>query len=201
MDTPLSLHTASQPLSDRVQAPQRAAHERYTRTAIVLHWLIGIALLSQMAFGWIIAEIPRNTPARGFYVNLHKSTGITLGLLIVLRLLWRLWHRPPALPAALPRWQRSAAHASHRLLYALMLLMPLSGYVASNFSAHGVHYFGHTLAPWGADLPAVYRAINGLHIVTAYVLAALIALHVLAALQHALLERDGIFSRMWPRGR
>lgn len=174
------------------------ANERYTRTAIVLHWLIGIALLAQLAFGWIMVQIPRNTPARGFYLNLHKSTGITLGVLIALRLLWRLWHRPPPLPGSMARWQQRAARTSHRLLYVLMLLMPVSGYTASNFNPHGISYFGHALAPWGPDLPAVYRVLNGVHVVSAYLLAIVIGVHVLAALRHVLLERDGVFARMWP---
>ena len=198
MNMPLSHHVTTPPLRDRPEfTDSRDARERYTRTAIVLHWLIGVALLAQMAFGWIVADIPRNTPPRGYYLNLHKSFGITLGVLIVLRLLWRLWHRPPATPPSMVRWQQSVALATHRLLYVMMLLMPTAGYVASNFSKHGVKFFGHVLAPWGPDLPAVYSVIQGIHVVSAYVLAALIALHVLAALQHALLKRDGIFSRMW----
>jgi cytochrome b561 len=192
------------PPRHRDRAPLRAAlpatqTARYTRTAIVLHWLIGAALLAQMGFGWLLTEIPRQTPERGYYVNLHKSTGITLALFIVLRLLWRLWHRPPALPASVARWQRQAALVMHRLLYGLMLLMPLSGYVASNFSPHGLKYFGHALAPWGPDLPAVYRVLNGVHVASAWLLAVLIALHVLAALHHALIHRDGVVSRMLPR--
>jgi cytochrome b561 len=173
--------------------------DRYTRTAIALHWLVGIALLAQMAFGWMLTEIPRQTPARGFYVNLHKSTGLTLAALIVLRLLWRLAHRPPPLPPGIERWQCRAALATHRMLYALMLLMPLSGYVASNFSRHGLRYFGHALAPWGPDLPAVYQVLNGVHVVSAWLLAALIALHVAAALQHAWIGRDDVVSRILPR--
>lgn len=198
MNTPLTHRIAAPALRDRPEsAGAQGAGERYTRTAIVLHWLIGIALLAQLAFGWIVADIPRNTPPRGYYLNIHKSIGITLGVLIVLRLLWRLWHRPPAMPSSMVRWQQRAAVAIHRLLYALMLLMPTAGYVASNFSKHGVKFFGYMLRPWGPDLPAVYRVVNGVHVICAYVLALVIALHVLAALHHAWLKRDGIFSRMW----
>src|SRR5438046_2861493 len=78
-------------------------------------------------------------------------------------------HRPPRWPDALPQWQRRAAELAHRALYVCMVVMPLSGYVASNFSKHGVKFFGTTLAPWGADLPQVYGFFNGVHIVTAYV--------------------------------
>jgi cytochrome b561 len=195
----LSLHIAMNPLRDRRGVGAGEAAQRYTRTAIVLHWLIGVALLGQLALGWIVSEIPRHTPARGYYVNLHKSVGITLGVLIVLRLAWRLTHRPPPMPAFMERWQQRAAITTHLLLYALMVLMPLLGYLASNFSKHGIKFYNLVLLPpWGPDLPAVYKLLNGAHIVCAYVLATLIALHVLAALQHAVLKGDGIFRRMWP---
>ena len=172
---------------------------RYDRVAAALHWLIGAALLAQIGFGFLFDEIaPRGTPARGTVINLHKSFGIVLGLLIVGRLLWRLRHRPPAWPATMPAWQRRAADLGHRALYACMLLMPLSGYVASNFSKHGVKFFGIALRPWGADLPAVYSAFNLLHIVTGFVFAALIAGHVAIALKHVFIDRDGMFARIWP---
>ncbi len=173
--------------------------QRYTRTAMFLHWLIAILLMGQFAFGWYLNEIPRGVPARGYFVNLHKSTGILIGLTILLRLVWRLMHRPPPLPDALPRWQRRAAAASHRLLYALMLVMPLSGYIASNFSKHGVIFFNSVkLAPWGSDDKFLYAFFNQTHKISSWLLLALVIVHVLAALKHLLVEHDGIFSRMWP---
>jgi cytochrome b561 len=173
---------------------------RYDRVAIALHWLIGAALLGQIAFGFALDEIaPRNTPARSAVINLHKSIGIVLGLLIAARLLWRLAHHPPPWPSGLASWQRRAAVVTHRMLYACMLVMPLSGYVGSNFSRHGLKFFGTPWAPWGPDLPAVYAFFSTLHIATAFVFTALIALHIAAALRHALVERDDVMQRMWPR--
>ncbi len=171
----------------------------YDRTARQLHWLIAALLLAQLIFGWWLGDIPRGTPARGYYVNLHKSTGLLLGLLIVLRLGWRLRHGAPAWPQAMPRWQRTLAAASHHLLYLLMLLVPLAGYLASNFSKHGVKFFNTwVMPPWGADDKAVYSVLNQTHKVGAALLLALIVLHLLAALHHAW-RRDGVFSRMWAR--
>jgi cytochrome b561 len=173
---------------------------RYDRVAIALHWVIGVALLAQIAFGFLLDDIaPRGTPARAGLINLHKSSGMVLGLLIVLRLAWRLAHRPPQWQGSMPRWQRRAAEISHRALYVCMVAMPLSGYVASNFSKHGVKFFGMPLAPWGPDLPQVYDFLGGVHIVTAFAFAALIAVHVGAALKHALVDRDGVFLRIWPK--
>ena len=175
---------------------------RFTRTAILMHWLVGLLLLGQFAFGVLLEDIPRNTPARGFYVNMHKSMGILLGLLILLRLFWRLSHRPPALPLSMPAWQQRVAHASHTALYACMLLMPLSGYLASNFSKHGINFFNTwKWAPWGSDDKALYTLFNQTHQLTAWLLAALVALHLLAVVKHALIDRDHLLSRMWPARR
>jgi len=172
---------------------------RYNRTARSLHWLIAVLLLGQFVFGWWLGDIPRNTPARGYYINLHKSMGILIGLLIVLRIVWRLKHSAPPLPQSLPRWQHRLAAASHHGMYLCMVVMPLSGYLASNFSKHGVKFFNtFLLPPWGSDDKQLYAVFNQTHKITAVVLLALVVLHVLAALQHGL-RRDGIISRMWIR--
>lgn len=171
----------------------------YNRTAQVLHWLIALLLLGQLAFGWWLGEVPRNTPLRGYAVNLHKSIGILVGLLIVVRLVWRLRHPAPALPAAVPRWQRRLAAASHHLLYVLMLLVPLAGYLASNFSKFGVKFFNAILLPpWGPEDKQLYTLFNQTHKVAVVLLMLLVAVHVAAALLHAL-RRDGVFTRIWLR--
>jgi cytochrome b561 len=171
---------------------------RYTRTAITLHWLLVILLVSQVIFGWYLEGIERGTPARTIYVNLHKSTGICIALVIFFRLYWRLTHPAPPLPPIMPAWEQVAAKWSHVLLYVCMFVQPLSGYIASNFSKYGVNFFNAIkLPPWGVDDKAIYGFFNTTHIVTSYIFLTLIAIHVLAALRHAF-RRDGIFSRMWP---
>jgi cytochrome b561 len=184
---------------DRAASP---TIDRYDRIARTLHWVIGLALLGQIAFGFLMPEIaPRGTPARAEVVNLHKSIGIVLGAAIVLRVAWRIAHRPPPWPSTMPGWQRRAAEGWHRALYACMVLMPLTGYVASNLSRRGVRFFGVALAPWGPDLPTVYSALQRVHDALGFVLAALVAGHVVAALKHAVVDRDGVFARMGPGGR
>jgi cytochrome b561 len=174
----------------------------YDAVAIALHWALGLALIAQIAFGFALDTLaPRGSPARTDVINLHKSTGIVLGALIVLRLAWRLRHAPPTWSAALSGLHRRGATLGHRALYACMLLMPLSGYVASNFSRHGVRFFGHVWQPWGPDLPAAYTFFNGVHVVTAFVFAALVIGHVAFAVWHAAVRRDGVFERMWPGSR
>jgi cytochrome b561 len=180
--------------------PNQTAH--YGRAAITLHWLVGLALLAQVVFGFLLDDIaPRNTPARAAVINLHKSFGLMLALLVIARLAWRLSHRPPAWPASLAPWQQRAALLTHRALYACMIVMPSAGYVASNFSKHGIRFFGMTLPAWGPDLPAVYAFFNGVHVVTAWLFAGLIAVHIAAALKHALVDHDGVLSRIWPSAR
>jgi len=172
---------------------------RYTGTAITLHWLIALLLLGQFAFGLMLGDVPRGTPERGYYVNLHKSSGIVIGLLIVLRIAWRMRHEAPPLPASTPGWQRRAARISHLALYACMLALPLSGYLASNFSKHGVKFFNLVhWAPWGPDDKLLYALFNGTHRAAALVLSILVAVHVLAVAKHMLIDRDGLLRRMLP---
>jgi len=171
----------------------------YTRTAIALHWLIALAVFGQIAFGWYLELIPLGAPPRTAVVNFHKSTGLVIGLLIVFRLVWRLTHTPPPLPESMPAWERSAARVNHALLYVCMLIMPIAGYTASNFSRFGVKLFDAVLLPpWGADDRDIYAFFNGLHVGTSYVFVTLIAIHSLAAAKHLIFPRHGILRRMLP---
>jgi cytochrome b561 len=172
---------------------------RYDRVAAWLHWGIGALLLAEIAFGLLLDEIaPRATPARAGVINLHKSFGIVLGILIVVRIAWRLGHAAPPWPAAMSLRRRRAADLGYVALYACMVVAPLAGYLGSNFSKYGVRFFGIALAPWGPDWPAAYSLLVGLHDASTYLLLALIVGHVAMALRHALVERDGIFARIAP---
>jgi cytochrome b561 len=114
----------------------------------------------------------------------------------VLRLAWRLAHPPPQLPSFMPAWERIAARMSHLALYVCMLVMPLSGYIASNFSKFGIKFFNMlVLPPWGIDDKRIYAVFNTTHVVTSYLFVALIALHVLAAIRHGV-RRDGVLARI-----
>ena len=172
---------------------------RYTRTAMTLHWLIAFAVLAQIAFGWYLEIIPLGAPPRTAVINFHKSTGLVIGALILFRVAWRLTHTPPPLPESMPAWERSAARVNHVLLYACMLIMPIAGYTASNFSKYGVKLFNAVLLPpWGVDDRDIYAFFNGMHVGTSYVFVSLIALHVLAAAKHLIFPRHGILGRMLP---
>ena len=170
---------------------------RYGRVATWLHWTIGIALLGEIAFGLMLDQIaPRGTAARGGVINLHKSIGIVLGILIVVRIAWRLAHAVPPWPRTMSARRQRAAGLGHVALYVCMLVAPLAGYLGSNLSPHGVRFFGVVLAPWGPDWPAAYTFLLRLHDASTYALLALVVGHVAMALTHALVERDGIFARI-----
>jgi cytochrome b561 len=118
-------------------------------------------------------------------------------LLIIIRLVWRLAYRPPDYPSFVAQWERLASKLTQFLLYTCMLVMPLSGYIASNFSKYGVKFFNSvTLPPWGPEDKTIYAAFNTTHVITSYLLVALIVLHLSGALRHAF-RRDGVVARMW----
>jgi len=170
--------------------------DRYTRTAIALHWMIALAVVVQFSWGWWMQTIPKQPPGmRADAFNLHKSVGLTILTLMTLRLLWRLRHAPPALPA-MPRWQVRLAHFNHGLLYVCLFIQPLAGYLGSVFSGYPVKLFGQTLPRWGWSDPTLKDLFSAIHFVNSWVLAGAIALHIAGALKHALVDRDGLLSRM-----
>ena len=171
--------------------------QRYDRVAVLLHWLIGIALLGQVGFGWLLGQFTRGSPEKAMAINLHKSSGLLLALLILARLFWRLRHRPPAYPAPITPQQARLIRAGHGLLYFCMVAMPLTGYLASNFSRHGINFLNRfPIPPWGPDDKTIYGLFNGTHDVLAVVFSALIAGHILLALYHSLVARDGLSERI-----
>jgi cytochrome b561 len=169
---------------------------RYTRTAIALHWLIAVAVVVQFCWGWWMQGIPKQPPGvRVDAYNLHKSIGLTLLALMTVRLLWRWRHPAPAFPP-MPKWQAGLAHVVHGLLYAVLFVHPLSGYLGSVFSGYPVKLFGMTLPAWGSNDPALKSFFSASHLMTSWVLLVAVALHVAGALKHALVDRDGLLSRM-----
>ena len=167
--------------------------ERYTATAIVLHWAIALLVIGILTLGFYMVGIPKKTPDRGFYLNLHKSLGLLAAALILLRLAWRARHAPPPLPTTMSAWEVRAARWSHGLV-----LQPTTGYLSSSFNKFGVRFFGYALPHWGWEDAGLRGLILSVHQVTAILLVTLIALHLLAAVKHLLIDRDGVFARMLP---
>jgi cytochrome b561 len=170
--------------------------DRYTRTAIALHWLIALAVIVQFSWGWWmigIAKQPVGPRVDAF--NLHKSIGLTILLLMVVRSSWRLTHPAPALPA-MRRWQAMLAHATHVMLYLMLFVQPLAGYLGSVFSGYPVKYFGWVIPAWGWKDDGLKEFMSALHFVGAITIGTLVAVHLAGALWHALVLRDGLLARM-----
>lgn len=180
--------------------------DRYTRTAVVLHWLVALLIVVNVVFALSADSLPDDWVRP--VIDAHKSTGITVLGLVLLRLLWRLGHPPPPLPRTYARWERLGAHAAHGALYALMLLLPLSGWLHDSAwkdaATHPLQLFG--LVPWPriglvANVePATKESLHGLfgafHTAFGYILYGLLALHVGGALKHQLLDRERELERM-----
>ncbi|OHC64629.1 MAG: hypothetical protein A2045_12375 [Rhodocyclales bacterium GWA2_65_20] len=171
---------------------------RYPRRAVILHWIVALLIIALLASGWSMVDIPRNTPERAFFFNLHKSLGIVGAFFIAALIAWRVRHEVPTLPASMPRWERGAAALNHWLFYILMVLVTLAGYLTSSFSKYGPKLFGIPLPHWGWEDAALRGDFAAVHRGAALVFAVLIAIHIAAALKHLLVDKDGVFQRMMP---
>ena len=169
--------------------------DRYTRTAIVLHWLLALMIVSSFGVGLYMADLPFS-PSRLKLYNWHKWAGVTILALSAARLLWRLSHRPPAdLP--MPAWQRRAAHAVHLLLYGLFFAVPLAGWAYSSAAGFPVVWFGVLPLPDFVPVDrALAEAIKPVHKLLAFALTGTVLLHVAAALKHHFIDRDGTLQRL-----
>lgn len=169
----------------------------YTRTAVGLHWAVAGLIFSALFMGWTMTGM-EVSPQRLKVYNWHKWVGVTVLTLALVRLVWRLTHRAPPLVASITGWKRGAAHAGHALLYVLMIVMPLTGWIYSNYSGYPVVYLGKiplpNLVERNRELAATWLDI---HSTLAICLAAVIAGHVLVALYHGFIQRDGTLKRMF----
>lgn len=181
---------------------------RYTRPAIVLHWAIALLMALNIALILLVNYYPDEwvRPA----IDTHKSTGITVLGLVILRLLWRATHRPPAMPGSYGRIERFGAHAAHGVLYLLMILLPLSGWMHDSAwkdaATHPMQLFGLFEWPrigWISGIEPVLKetwhtVLGGVHTWAGYVFYVLFALHVLGALKHQFFDGEAELQRMLP---
>ncbi|HJV49873.1 MAG TPA: cytochrome b [Noviherbaspirillum sp.] len=191
-------HSMSAPATAMHRVPTTQA--RYTLPAILLHWGMAALLLAQLAIGLYMVGLPKRTPAVGFYYGLHKSLGVLAFLLVMVRLWWR--SRTPAprgVGLHFSALQEKMAQVSHRMLYACMVLIPLCGYLASSFGKHPVRFFGYALPQLGWDSPLLQAFFRQLHASLAWLLCALIAVHVLAVVRHLLSSGSLVLQRMLPQ--
>ncbi len=184
---------------------------RYTNVAIVLHWLVAVLILGNLILIWTVGSLPGSYTRS--VIDTHKSIGLTVLGLAVMRLLWRLSHPLPPWDGALGRVERRAAHAVHVTLYILIFAMPLSGYIHDSAwrgaASHPLRLYGLVPFPRIAPLmhlpPAtrdrVHDVFFAIHANLAYAIYVLVALHVAGALKHQWVDRRPEIQRMWPGGR
>ncbi len=173
--------------------------EGYTTPARLLHWIVAAFVLLMIPAGFVMIQQGLPRPLQNTLFLFHKNSGVIVFLLVLIRLAYRLLVPPPALPDHLPEWQRKIADISHRLLYVALFVMPISGYIrvrAGGFPIEGLDALGiGTFVPRSEMLANIAKSI---HYLTAFAIVVLLLMHIGAALQHALIRRDGVFERMWP---
>jgi cytochrome b561 len=179
-----------------VTAPRPAAAARYDRAAIALHWAHFALVVAAFGVGLSMVELPIS-PARLVRFNWHKWAGIGALALACVRIAWRLGHAPPP-DVPMPHWQTRAAHALHRVLYALALAVPLAGWAYSSASGFPVVLCGVLPLPdFVPESRALADALKPLHKALAAALGAAVLVHAGAALHHQFVRRDGLLARMW----
>ena len=183
---------------------------RYNRMAMVLHWLVAALLLVNVVYGLEAANAD-DAHVRPL-IDMHKSIGLTLLGLVALRILWRLGHKPPPMPARYPAYERKGAHLAHLLLYAVILLLPLTGYIHDSAwklaASHPIELYG--LVPFprigfvehlaAGPKEQVHSLFGAAHVWLGYALYALFALHIAGVLKHHAIDHESELSRMLPGG-
>ncbi|MDO8988063.1 MAG: cytochrome b [Sideroxyarcus sp.] len=173
-------------------------NDNYTRTAISLHWLIALLIFAAFPLGIYMHDLPLSPYKLRLY-SYHKWIGVTVFLLALFRIYWRATHLPPVLPDSMKNWEKFAAHSAHYVLYALIVIIPISGWLMSSAKGFQTVWFGVLPLPdlvdknkeLGDQLLQVHQALNLLLLGT-------LAAHVGGALKHHFIERDNILARMLP---
>lgn len=174
--------------------------DRYTGTAKFLHWLILALLIGQFIIAWTMPNIGRNTPVTTL-ISLHFTIGVVIMAVAVVRLVWRLTHPEPRPLDGVPPWQTGTAHIVHWLLYVLLFVVPLLGWINASWRGMPVVMFGLELPKLIATRATGWRWTGDVHgMLSNYAMLALVGLHVAAALYHHVIRRDGVLKRMLPGG-
>ena len=190
---------------------------RYTTTAKILHWLIALGIFGMFALGWYMTDLPKEAPKqmaydlfdwsiytwqlaeeaspRTFYFNLHKSIGVTIFALIIIRILWRVTHKPPALLTTYKAWERKLATGAHHTLYLLMVALPLSGIIMAVASKYGIKWFGLAFIG-GLDNKPLREVFVEVHESIGIVILVVIIVHILGALKHKFIDKDDTLNRI-----
>ncbi len=178
--------------------PNTQARTRYDAVAQSFHWIIAALIVTQFALAWSAEDLPLGLAKLALFAR-HKSFGMTVAMLAVLRLAWRLFHAPPPLPEGMSWIERKLARATHAAFYVLLFAMPLTGWLMSSAKNYSVSWFG--LFTWPnliGKSDEAFDALRETHDVLSWVLLGLAILHVLAAFKHQFLAKDDVLLRMLP---
>jgi cytochrome b561 len=178
--------------------PSQSPPDRYSAVAKTFHWIIAALVVTQFVLFYLEDDLPKGS-RKLHLLDWHKSVGMTILMLAILRLVWRLRHAPPALPAHMNSLERRLAHGTHVAFYILLFAMPLTGWMMSSAKNYSVSWFW--LFTWPnliAQNEAAYNFLHATHEVLSDVLFAIAVLHVLAALKHHFWNKDNVLVRMLP---
>lgn len=191
--------TLSSPLP-REQAPAHATatdtRPVYGPLARALHWLMALSFVALFVSGALMTRFGKDDSLRADFYSFHKSVGVTVLVLLALRLGVRLWRGTPADSPRLPAWERHAAHAAHWTLYVLMAITPIAGWAISDLYGYGVAWFGWPLPKVFPTEQSLGPLSSTVHIWLAYSLLGLISVHLLAVAKHRYVDRDCVMHRM-----
>ena len=170
---------------------------RYDVLTITLHWVVALLVIAMLYIGWYMGTLPRST-GRTDLVNFHKSLGTIALLVVLLRIIWRGRMRSRLAGLQETDWQAQAARTVHFLLYACMLVMPLTGFLGSHFGRRGILFFGFQMGPFFQHNTVLSQLLYKIHDFFAWIFVLLVGAHVLAALWHRFWRKDGVLRRMLP---
>lgn len=175
----------------------RDTHEKFTLPTIGLHWLIAIAMIAMLIFGLYIEDLPRS-PDKGALIGLHKSIGVLILVFAVFRVYWRHLNKFPKAITELPNWQEKLAKLTHWVLLLGTLLLPISGIMMSIGGGHSIAVFGlEVFSSSGEKIDFLSEAGHIVHGFGGKLLIFFIILHVVGAIKHQVLDKDGTISRMF----
>jgi cytochrome b561 len=172
---------------------------RYTLTAQALHWITAALMFIVLPVAWVMMNMPETAARRSLLFTLHKSIGLTIVMIVALRLAWRAKHPAPPLGARLNGWEKGTAIVSHWMLYVVLVGMPVSGYLLDATGGYPISYFGLFSVPVLSKSPAFASAATWVHVaIGQWIVYSLILLHMAATVWHVSLRRDGVLDRMLP---
>ena len=178
--------------------PNHGPPTRYTGFAQSFHWIIAALIVTQFILGWTAVDLPSGMHKLALFGR-HKSVGMTVLMLAILRLLWRFKHRPPELPPAMTPVERMLARATHIAFYVLLFAMPITGWLMSSAKNYSVSWFG--LFTWPnliGQNETVFNILKTTHDYLSFLLFGIAVLHILAALKHHFWNKDDVLVRMLP---